>query len=46
VAVERLAAERERLQACCKAYRDYLEQPLEWIFGDWASIVEQEWLVH
>lgn len=46
VEVERLAAERERLQACCKDYQAYLDQPLERIFGDWASIVERKWLVH
>ena len=44
VEVERLAAEGERLQACCEAYRDYLDQPLKRLFEDWARIVEREWL--
>jgi hypothetical protein len=45
VEVERLAADTSRLQACCLAYHDYLHSPLSRLFGNWAAIVEKEWLV-
>lgn len=46
VEVERLAADHERLQACCAAYLEFLEQPMERIFRDWPTIVEKKWLAH
>ncbi len=45
VAVERLAADHERLQACCAAYQHYLDDPLERLFGDWIYELERQWLV-
>jgi hypothetical protein len=44
VEVERLAADERRLEACCAAYREYLDDPLQRLFGDWAAIVERKWL--
>lgn len=44
VEVERLAADNQRLEACCAAYLEYLDDPLQRIFGDWAATVEREWL--
>ncbi len=44
VEVERLAADETRLQACCAAYLNYLDSPLERLFGNWAASVEHEWL--
>ena len=45
VAVERLAADRERLQGCCSAYQHYLDDPLERLIGDWIYELERQWLV-
>ncbi|MDQ2075935.1 amidoligase family protein [Marinimicrobium sp. ABcell2] len=45
VQVERLAADRDRLEACCQAYTKYLNQPLERWFGDWSKELEGQWLV-
>jgi len=45
VEVERLAADEERLQACCKAYLEFLDSPIERLFNDWATTVQNEWLV-
>lgn len=42
--VERLAADDQRLEACCAAYLEYLDDPLQRLFGDWAATVEREWL--
>jgi hypothetical protein len=44
IEVERLAADTSRLQACCLAYHDYLDSTMSRLFGDWAAIVEKEWL--
>ncbi|MDY0226173.1 MAG: amidoligase family protein [Desulfomicrobium apsheronum] len=44
VEVERLAADNQRLEACCAAYLEYLDDPLQRIFGDWPATVEREWL--
>ena len=44
VEVERLAADNQRLEACCAAYREYLDDPLQRLFGDWPATVEREWL--
>lgn len=44
VEVERLAADNQRLEACCAAYLDYLDDPLQRLFGDWPATVEREWL--
>jgi hypothetical protein len=44
VEVERLAADDQRLEACCAAYLEYLDDPLQRLFGDWAATVEREWL--
>jgi hypothetical protein len=42
--VEHLAADRDRLQAACTAYREHLEQTLGRLFDGWASGVKP-WLV-
>ena len=44
VEVERLAADDNRLQACCEAYRDFLGSPLKGIFSKWATVVDTKWL--
>lgn len=44
VEVERLAADENKLEACCKAYQEFLDQPLTRLFSDWHKAVEQEWL--
>lgn len=44
VEVERLAADIPRLEACCAAYRSFLEQPLMNVFNDWKSELESQWL--
>lgn len=44
VEVERLAADEARLEACCEAYLDYLESPLERLFGNWVAELEATWL--
>ncbi|SFK43097.1 Putative amidoligase enzyme [Desulfomicrobium apsheronum] len=44
VEVERLAADNQRLEACCAAYLEYLDDPLQRLFGDWPATVEREWL--
>lgn len=44
VEVERLAADDQRLEACCAAYLEYLDDPLQRLFGNWAATVEREWL--
>lgn len=44
VKVEELAADTQRLEACCKAYQAHLDSTLERIFHDWAITLEREWL--
>lgn len=44
VQVERLAADEERLQACCKAYLEHLNNPMQRLFSQWADTVERQWL--
>ncbi|NCC04930.1 MAG: alpha-L-fucosidase [Proteobacteria bacterium] len=44
VEVERLAADNQRLEACCAAYLEYLDDPLQRLFGDWPATLEREWL--
>jgi hypothetical protein len=44
VAVERLAADQERLARCCSAYRDFLDQPLQRWLGNWITELEANWL--
>lgn len=44
VEVERLAEDTVRLQACCDAYHDYLNNPLKNMLNNWADITETEWL--
>lgn len=44
VEVERLAADKARLKACCTAYSKHLNSPLNRLFGDWAADVEKNWL--
>jgi len=46
VAVETLAADRERLEACCAAYHRFLSDPLERVFGDWLKELQSKWLDH
>lgn len=44
IEVERLAADTQRLDACCAAYNEFLHSPLKRLIGDWALIVEEKWL--
>ena len=44
VEVERLAADKDRLQACCDSYLTFLNSPLKRLFGKWDATVEKEWL--
>lgn len=44
IQVERLAADQERLQACCQAYRQHLDKPLDRLMGKWIQEVEELWL--
>ncbi|ADC61363.1 amidoligase family protein [Allochromatium vinosum] len=44
VEVERLAADAARLNACCAAYQAHLDRPLDRWLGDWAAILEAEWI--
>ncbi len=42
--VERLAGDRERLDACCEAYRQHLDSGLSRLLTDWADQVAHNWL--
>ncbi len=42
--VERLAADPERLEACCRAYCSYLDRGLGRLLSNWAHQVEANWL--
>jgi len=42
--VEYLAADADRLQACCKAYLKFLNNPVKRLFSQWADTVEKHWL--
>lgn len=42
--VEALAAKPRRLAACCRAYEQFLARPMKRWLGDWAGIVEEQWL--
>jgi len=44
VEVERLAADADRLRGCCQAYLQFLDQPINRLFGQWAKTLEEEWL--
>lgn len=44
VEVERLAADEKRLQACSKAYLDFLNSPMKRLFSKWSDTVEEQWL--
>lgn len=44
VEVECLAANEEHLQACCNAYLEYLNSPMDRLFSNWADTVENKWL--
>ncbi|SFC48176.1 Putative amidoligase enzyme [Marinospirillum celere] len=44
VEVERLAADKERLNACCQAYSSYLRKPLDRLMNTWFQEVESQWL--
>ncbi|KDE41198.1 hypothetical protein ADINL_0271 [Nitrincola lacisaponensis] len=44
VEVERLAADTERLEACCRAFRQCMSHPLDHWFGDWVVQVERNWI--
>ena len=44
VEVERLAADRARLNGCCAAYRAFLDRPLERWLDAWTDVLEAEWL--
>lgn len=42
--VERLAADRPRLDACCNAYTTFHDRPLRRLLGNWAKEVSRHWL--
>lgn len=42
--VEFLAADEDRLRACCAAYLRHLESPMERLFSQWVEDVERTWL--
>ncbi|MEX2480481.1 MAG: amidoligase family protein [Gammaproteobacteria bacterium] len=44
IEVERLAADAERLEACCTAYSKFLDSALKRWLGDWQAQIEQRWL--
>lgn len=44
VEVERLAADEERLQACCEAYETHLNSLLKRVFSIWSEELEANWL--
>jgi hypothetical protein len=44
VEVERLAADKARLNGCCAAYRAFLDRPLERWLDAWKDVLEDEWL--
>jgi hypothetical protein len=44
VEVERLAADTQRLNGCCAAYRAFLDRPLERWLEAWKDVLEAEWL--
>jgi len=44
IEIERLAADEDRLKACCNAYLDFLNRPFKRLFSRWAKAVEAEWL--
>ncbi|WP_114417992.1 amidoligase family protein [Marinospirillum perlucidum] len=44
IQVERLAADTERLDACCQAYLKYLNKPLDRLIGNWTQELEKRWL--
>lgn len=44
VEVERLAEDDTRLAGCCRAYYDFLADPVDRWFGDWVKQLEDEWL--
>jgi hypothetical protein len=44
IEVEALAADGERLRACCEAYGKFLDKPLKRWLGDWAKVVDRQWI--
>jgi len=42
--VEALADDAGRLRGCCAAYREFLDRPLQRLFGDWPEAVAGHWL--
>ena len=44
VEVEVLAADRERLNACCREYQRFLASPLDRWFGDWVARLSGDWV--
>ena len=42
--VERLAADGERLAACCRRYAEFMERPLDRWLGDWSGEIADRWL--
>ncbi len=44
VEVERLAEDETRLEGCCQAYSEFLEDPVHRLFGDWVKHLEAGWL--
>jgi len=45
IEVEQLADDSTRLRACCEAYNNFLNRPLQRFLGDWANEVEHAWIV-
>ncbi len=43
--VEALACDENRLADCCRAYHEFLSDPLDRWFGDWVKQVEARWLL-
>lgn len=46
VQVEQLAYDNSRLDACCRAYQQFLDKPLSSWRLDWEQELEQQWLDH
>jgi hypothetical protein len=44
VRMEELAADAERLNACCKRFQQFQRNPLQRWFGNWCEELENKWL--
>lgn len=43
--VEHLAHDRQRLQACCQAYREHWDQGIGRLFESWHHRIQRDWLI-